>query len=768
MRGKRKFKNIRNKTVLYTWLLSYVSVFLVSFITGFLIYIQGNDALIEQINTTYNHSLNQAVSRTDDFLIKLNYIASSVGSSKELSEFLSWTESSGNVPNYSYVALSRFLKSQKNTLPAEVEMIYFSAKGIDYIVSSNGILKTDDFFSTYYVDGNHDVKELLTKFSYAEYKITEESADFIYSFPLKETGVKPENFLVIKLKKDAFLNILYESVATEESNICIVDKSDNVILNNQKYQKDIERYELYSTNSSIKRGEFVTIVAKSQYNSWKYIAEIPVNVIKERMKDARMLLWYLSSFSLIFAAVVISYFLKKNYSGLMSVVNTAISVLPDEDNVQMNEYDVISNVLSDYQRYVRLVDNFRYGKFKSERDKILYKLIRDDFSDTVLTELQKYKFEFDTDMFLLVQIVPTESENIELEYSAEYDERITANESISSFILSNIFEELLSEYSLVYCTNNTDSLFMLINLNKYDGEKYREKLIEIFRYTDDFVKLNFGLSFNAFVSSEYINLRNTHEAYAQIVKVKKYCASQGFSGVVFCDEIFGNAGNIKSYKKNVLHIFEFVRKGDIESAKTALETVFNVLREDESIYDIQIFVFTVCYVAIDTVAEVTGGKISSSVAEIIDDVNKMAFSSTHTEYLREELSNLIVKISNVVGYATEDSADGADGDFIDKVKRYIDENYKNPDFYIKTIGEHFNKTPYYISNCFKNREKTSILNYISMLRIESAKELIKNTDNTLADIAESVGFNNFRNFNRTFKKIEGITPGQFRKLSQEE
>ena len=116
-------------------------------------------------------------------------------------------------------------------------MIYFSAEGIDYIVSSNGIMKTDDFFSTYYVDGNHDIKESLTKFSYAAYKITEECADFIYSFPLKETGVKPEAFLVIKLKNDAFLKILSEIVATEESNVCIVDKFDNVILNNQKYQK---------------------------------------------------------------------------------------------------------------------------------------------------------------------------------------------------------------------------------------------------------------------------------------------------------------------------------------------------------------------------------------------------------------------------------------------------------------------------------------------------------------------------------------------------
>lgn len=71
MNVKKKLKNILSKTVLYSWALSYVGVFCVPFITSFLIYSQGNNALIKQINASYTQSLNKAVTRTDDFLLKV-------------------------------------------------------------------------------------------------------------------------------------------------------------------------------------------------------------------------------------------------------------------------------------------------------------------------------------------------------------------------------------------------------------------------------------------------------------------------------------------------------------------------------------------------------------------------------------------------------------------------------------------------------------------------------------------------------------------------
>ena len=767
MNVKQKLKNILNKTVLYSWALSYIGVFCIPFITSFLIYSQGNNALINQINASYTQSLNKAATRADDFLLKLNYIASSVNSSKELSEFLLSAKQHDGVPNYSYIEFSKLLKEQMNTLPSEIETVYFCVKDSDYIVSSNGAVKQDVFYDTYYGADKESEKEFLSGFRYASYNVNDGNVDFVYSFPLKETGVDPEGYFVIKLKKDSFLNLIAESVDTNGSNVYVIDKFDNIILNSQSFDAKIGNYDSYFADSTEKYGKIMTITVKSQYNSWKYVAEVPVKMITARMKYARILLWCLSGFSLLLGAFVIYYFIKKNYSELMNVVNVATSVLPNEDNAQMNEYDIISNALSDYRKNIQISANVRYKRYKNERDKVLFKLIRDDFSEGISDELRKYNVEFASNEFLLLYVIPNGYEDIESEYSAEYDEKISPEESISAFVLSNIFEELLSKYSSVYSVYDANSLLVFISINKESGNSYREKLVETLRYADDFVKLNFGFSFDAFVGSKFFGIQNTHEAYMQISRVKKYCASYNLSGVVFCDDILETT-HIKNCKKSVSHIFEFVRQGNTESAKKLFEAVFDRFQESASIYDIQIFAFTVCYAAIDTITEINQGDVPSNIKELFDYINDITFSSTHAASLREKLLNLVIKTADAVSLDSKIIKEKTDDYFISEVKKYIEENYKNPDFYIKSIGDYFDKTPYYISNCFKSYEKISILNYISMLRIEEAKNLIKNTNKTFAEIAESVGFNNFRNFNRTFKKIEGITPGQFRKLSQEQ
>ena len=58
----------------------------------------------------------------------------------------------------------------------------------------------------------------------------------------------------------------------------------------------------------------------------------------------------------------------------------------------------------------------------------------------------------------------------------------------------------------------------------------------------------------------------------------------------------------------------------------------------------------------------------------------------------------------------------------------------------------------------------NIMAYTNRLRIEEAKELLTTTEDTVMEIALRLGYNNDQSFNRYFKKLVGITPGEYRKL----
>jgi YesN/AraC family two-component response regulator len=57
----------------------------------------------------------------------------------------------------------------------------------------------------------------------------------------------------------------------------------------------------------------------------------------------------------------------------------------------------------------------------------------------------------------------------------------------------------------------------------------------------------------------------------------------------------------------------------------------------------------------------------------------------------------------------------------------------------------------------------AVAEYVNYCRIEKAKELLTSTDDTTIVIAEKIGYKNSDTFTRNFKKMEGITPSDYRK-----
>ena len=70
--------------------------------------------------------------------------------------------------------------------------------------------------------------------------------------------------------------------------------------------------------------------------------------------------------------------------------------------------------------------------------------------------------------------------------------------------------------------------------------------------------------------------------------------------------------------------------------------------------------------------------------------------------------------------------------------------------------------PNYISQYFKNETGMNYSAYLLMLRINKAKNLLMNSDRSVAEVAQMTGFKDYRLFSRTFKQETGLTPSQYR------
>lgn len=107
---------------------------------------------------------------------------------------------------------------------------------------------------------------------------------------------------------------------------------------------------------------------------------------------------------------------------------------------------------------------------------------------------------------------------------------------------------------------------------------------------------------------------------------------------------------------------------------------------------------------------------------------------------------------------------------IDRLKSaicYIEENYQHP-VRIEDAALHCGYSAPHFMRWFKQMTGTSFIQYLNRFRLEKACLDLKNTDKTILEIAEQVGFDNLSNFNRLFKKQFHATPKQFRQQKSEE
>lgn len=91
---------------------------------------------------------------------------------------------------------------------------------------------------------------------------------------------------------------------------------------------------------------------------------------------------------------------------------------------------------------------------------------------------------------------------------------------------------------------------------------------------------------------------------------------------------------------------------------------------------------------------------------------------------------------------------------------------KNPEHLRMPIPELATHAPYsysHLSSLFKEYTGKTIINYIKELKLIRAKELLRNTDKSVIEIADELNYESVSSLNHNFKQFTGLTPTQFRK-----
>ncbi|MDF2941951.1 MAG: response regulator [Herbinix sp.] len=96
-------------------------------------------------------------------------------------------------------------------------------------------------------------------------------------------------------------------------------------------------------------------------------------------------------------------------------------------------------------------------------------------------------------------------------------------------------------------------------------------------------------------------------------------------------------------------------------------------------------------------------------------------------------------------------------------KQYMKEKYTQP-ITLEEVSNQIGFNPTYFSSLFKKETGQNFLEYLTDTRIQAAKQLLADTNRSVIQVSEEVGYIDIKHFTKLFKKATGLTPSEYRKL----
>ena len=152
------------------------------------------------------------------------------------------------------------------------------------------------------------------------------------------------------------------------------------------------------------------------------------------------------------------------------------------------------------------------------------------------------------------------------------------------------------------------------------------------------------------------------------------------------------------------------------------------------------------------------GNVAAELQAKLANVEQLVAIASQRSYYQlvlEEIIRSLMKIKIHPAMAKYQSV-------INQALAFINEHFTDPDISLNMVADEVALSPAHFSTIFSQSLGTTFIEYLTDKRLQYAKELLKETNKKLAEIAMEIGYNDPNYFSFLFKKKQGISPKEYR------
>ena len=591
----------------------------------------------------------------------------------------------------------------------------------DYVITSTTTCKKDLFYKQYFT--NPELAEKILKEAYPDQSfiprfIQNESIGYktngisFFSLPIYTDYQERHGNIIFLIRSDVFNEYIGTRLNAYNALTVIFDNNGACVYSSSPIADFNELKEKHEN-------EYIIRSRTSDHSGWHGFAFMnrQMTVFDKVVSISREFELTLL-FITVFATIVIMFLSQINYSPIKKLNSKARELIPE--NERGNEIENISHTID----YLKTENTSLSAKLEESMEAVkniaIMRLISGEYSSK--NEFNEDVTDLDISLsgrYFTVAIIKTGEKNVE-----------------TAITIKRAFSNL----NLIYCHNPFAPSTIVFLLNS-DSEIYPD---DIFQNILSYIKTNLQINATIGIGSTTDDTEKIPKSYIDANSALDYRFVKGNGCLISYSEAISNTDDLIYPKKEFEKLANALTSMNSDAIDDAIRSIAHVLSTDGiPIYLARNICFDMIHMVSKSSAFTSKGKPEApfkltgleTASEIVEMIN-----SWQSTLKRSSIQNPSIQ----------------------SIQKYLAENCMKCSFSVYDTADHFSMSLPAFSKYYKDNTGMNVIDYTTTLRIEKAKDMLKNTNIPITEIAESVGYYNLSSFTRRFKLNQGISPSEYR------
>jgi len=581
---------------------------------------------------------------------------------------------------------------------------------------------------------------------------------------LRNNAGSYDTIMVINIDVNAIEETLKGNSVFNSTAFLVVNDSNQVIYDSDGFYNHLQYLSGKSDNDRSNgeihlNGEnYIYSLLKSELYGWRYFAITPSEELSNLTSGILQMTVILCIIFLLIGICLSFLFSSNIYNPIKNIKDTIVQKkdllqIEDGEKVKMNELDMISSFIRP------LVDNQLQYKEKYDiytNEYIEYSLLLllrgHKLDDKEILEKTLYEeFDFSKKGYICCSIL--------FDFKEHFYSEIQDTERLYVFDgIKKVLQEVLRDYMPVYIMEYGRNIYLCIaNVENEDNETIKKgfnHILSLFRHDEKYCDISVGIGrFFTDLNDLRISFNESMTAVSKRDKDKNF-------QIIHAEQISMSDKMVYTFYDEQ-KLLNCLKSGDVRNTDAVVDEIFDRNIQIDASYDHILLLTRELYkLGIRFMAERGQDIRSMGLASMDFDIDgKQQFGvAVDNHELKENIKKFYHQVIELSAVPVS-----RQGSIVSMITQYIEENYMK-DLCLEQIADEMGVTAKYVSRVFRNNTGILLTDYINEVRINKAKELLRDTNMKIQDICTKVGIENRTTFLRVFKKVEGVSPTTYRDI----